>query len=284
VKLLLHGYSFRRYPLSHLLTMARRLGFDGIELVAFRFDEEQPEEGIEAAARMARWHGVPIECAGYRGQFTADDPERREHSVSLAERTIRACARHGIPQVNGWADALVVDPADWRRNGSTAAAQIHWERAASAYSRLGRLADGLGITVCVETHMNATHDTITATAKLLTMVDEPSVMATPDPSNVWIHGDAERDPAVLGLLAGRIGYFHVKNCLPGEGQASYTVDTRYGVIDNVAWLAQLSALGGVPRMAVEYCGEGDPHPVLAAAPGYVRRCLDLAATINGAGP
>jgi sugar phosphate isomerase/epimerase len=277
MKLLMHGYSFRRYPLAHVFAVASRFGWDGIELVHYHFDTERVEEEVYAAVALGARYGVPVGCVGYRGQFTDDDAQVREHSVRLAERAIRACERHGIPQVNGWAGDLVrADPDDWRRNGSAAAAEVHYERAAGAYRRLGKLASGCGVTVCVETHMNAVHDTIAATARLFDLVDERSVVATPDPSNFYIHGGTERDPAALDALAGRIGYFHVKNCLPGTGQVSFNVDTAHGVIDNYAWLAKLSALGGVPALAVEYCGDGDPHPVLAAAPAYVRGCLDLA--------
>lgn len=282
MKLLMHGYSFRRYPLGHVFAMARRYGWDGIELVHFHFDEERVEEELDAAVELGATHGVPVRCVGYCGQFTDDDADLREHSIGLAERAIRACERHSIPQVNGWAGALVRDPDDWRRNGSAAASEVHYERAASAYRRLGKLAGECGVTVCVETHMNAVHDTIAGTARLLDLVDEPAVVATPDPSNFYVQSEAERDPAALDALAGRIGYFHVKNCLPGTGQVSFTVDTGYGVIDNAAWLARLTALGGVPYLAVEYCGEGDPHPVLAAAPAYVRGCLELAATLSQA--
>jgi 3-dehydroshikimate dehydratase len=281
--LLMHGYSFRRYPLGHVFAMAKRFGWDGIELVHFHFDEERVEEELEAAVALGARYGVPVGCVGYCGRFTDDDADLRDHSVGLAERAIRACERHNVPQVNGWAGALVRDRDDWRRNGSAAASEVHYERAASAYRRLGKLASECGVMVCVETHPNAVHDTVAATARLLDLVDEPSVVATPDPGNFYIQDEAGRDPGVLNALAGRIGYFHVKNCLPGtDGQVSFTVDTAYGVIDNVAWLAKLTALGGVARLAVEYCGEGDPHPVLAAAPGYVRNCLDLAETLSKA--
>ena len=283
MKLLMHGYSFRRAPLDHVFAMARRFGFDGIELEHFHFDEERIEEEVEAAVALGARHGVPIGCVGYCGQFTEDDADLREHSLSLAERAIRTCGRHGIPQVNGWADEVVHDPADWRRNGSAVASDVDYERAASACRRLGKVASECGVTVCLETHMYSVHDTIAGTAKLLDLVDDPSVVATPDPANFYSLD--ERDPGVLDAIAGRVGYFHVKNCLPlGNGQVHKTVDTAYGVIDNVAWLAKVIELGGVPSVAVEYCGEGDPHPVLAAAPGYVRTCLELAATLSRVEP
>lgn len=282
----MHGYPFRRYPLIHVFAMAKRFGWDGIELVHYHFDEERVEEEVDAAVALGARYGTLIGCVGYCGQFTDDDPDLREHSIRRAEGAIRACERHNIPQVNGWAGTtLVRDPGDWRRNGSAAASEIHYDRAASAYRRLGKLASECGVTVCVETIMNSVHDTIAATARLLDLVDNPAVKATPDPSNFYVHGEAERDPGVLDALAGRIGYFHVKNCLPTvdtEYGVVFTVDAAHGAVDNCAWLAKLTALGGVPRLAVEYCGDGDPHPRLAAAQAYVRECLDIAAAPGSA--
>jgi 3-dehydroshikimate dehydratase len=277
VELFLHSYSFRYYPLDHVFAIARESGWDGIELVTWHYDQERVEEELDDAVALGARHGVQVRCVDYIGSFTDDDPDLRAHSLQVVERVIRACARHGISLVNGWAGALVRDPADWRRNGSAAASSSHYELAADAYRRLGRVASEHGVRVAVETHPAAVHDTVAATARMLAMVPDPAVVANPDPGNTYILGEAERDPAILDTLAGRIGYFHMKNCLPGDGQPNFTVDTAHGYIDNVAWMTKLTELGGVPALCVEYCGEGDPHPVIAAAPAYVRRCLDLAA-------
>jgi sugar phosphate isomerase/epimerase len=277
VKLLLHSYSLRHYPLDHVFDTAREHGWDGIELVLWHYDAERVEDELDEAVKLGARYGVGIGCVGYAGQFTDDDAEVRAHSVTLAERAIRACASHAITLVNGWAGAIVRDPADWRVNGSAAAGERHYELAAAAYERLAQVASGLGVRIAVETHPAAVHDTVAATARLLAMVPSPAVVANPDPGNTYVFGGAERDPGVLDSLAGRIGYFHMKNCLPGTGQANFNVGTADGCIDNVAWLTKLTALGAIPSLAVEYCGDGDAHPVLAAAPAYARRCLSLAA-------
>jgi len=282
--LLLHSYSLRHYPLGHVFGIAREHGWDGIELVLWHYDAERVEDELTAAVALGGDYGIRIGCVGYAGRFTDSDPQVRAHSVEVTERTIRACARHGITLVNGWAGSLVRDPADWRVNGSAAASPHHYELAAAAYQRLAKVAAAEGVRIAVETHPAAVHDTVAATARLLAMIGDPVVVANPDPGNTYVFGGAERDPAVLDLLAGRIGYFHMKNCLPGEGQANFNVDTAYGCIDNVAWLTKLTALGGIPSLAIEYCGEGDAHPVLAAAPAYARRCLSLAARLLAAAP
>ncbi|GIG89819.1 sugar phosphate isomerase/epimerase family protein [Plantactinospora endophytica] len=274
MKLVLHSYTFRRYPLRHVFAVAARHGWDGIELVHFHFDPARVEAEVADAVALGRRYGVGVHCVGYTGDFVDADPARRIRSLNLVERTIAAAARHGIGMVNGWSGTLERDPDDWRVNGSALAEEVHYERAADGYRRLGEYAARHGVRVGVEVYPGSVHDTVAGAAKLLAMVDHPAVVATADPGNAYVVSPADRDPAVLDQLAGRLGYFHLKNLHPGGGRADFNVDTADGVLDNYAWITKAASLG-VPAICVEYCGDGDPHPPIARAGDYVRDCLAL---------
>ncbi|GAA3755372.1 hypothetical protein GCM10022225_45160 [Plantactinospora mayteni] len=274
MKLVLHSYTFRRYPLRHVFAVAARHGWDGVELVHFHFDPARVETEVAAAAALGRHYGVEVYCVGYTGDFVGDDPAARAASLALAERTIAAAAEQGIALVNGWSGTLERDPDDWRVNGSALAGPVHYERAAEGYRRLGEYAARHGVRVGVEVYPGSVHDTVSGTAKLLAMVDHPAVVATADPGNAYVVSPADRDPAVLDQLAGRLGYFHLKNLRPDGGRADFNVDTADGVLDNYAWITRADSLG-VPAICVEYCGDGDPHPPIARAGDYVRDCLAL---------
>lgn len=274
MKLVLHSYTFRRYPLRHVFAVARRYGWDGVELVHFHFDPARVEDEVAEAVALGRRYGVAIHCVGYTGDFVGDDPVDRAASLALARRTIDVCARHGIELVNGWSGTLERDPDDWRRNGSAIAEERHYDRAAEGYRHLGEYAGRLGVRVGVEVYPGSVHDTVATTARLLAMVDHPAVFATADPGNAYVVSPDDRDPEILDQLAGRLGYFHLKNLHPDGGRANFNVDTADGVLDNYAWIAKASALG-VPAICVEYCGTGDPHPPIARAGKYVRDCLAL---------
>jgi 3-dehydroshikimate dehydratase len=274
MKLVLHSYTFRRYPLRHVFAVAGRYGWDGIELVHFHFDQSRVEDEVAAAAALGRRYGVAIHCVGYTGDFVDDDRSTRVASLALARRTIDAAAGNGIGLVNGWSGTLERSPDDWRRNGSAIAGERHYERAAEGYQQLGEYARRLGVRVGVEVYPSSVHDTVATTARLLAMVDHPNVIATADPGNAYVVSPADRNPTVLDQLAGRLGYFHLKNLHPDGGRADFNVDTSAGVLDNYAWITKAHSLG-VPAICVEYCGDGDPHPPIARAGDYVRDCLAL---------
>ncbi|WP_422773027.1 sugar phosphate isomerase/epimerase family protein [Plantactinospora sp. WMMC1484] len=278
MKLVLHSYTFRRYPLRHVFAVAARHGWDGIELVHFHFDPARLETEVAGAVALGRRYGVGVHCLGYTGDFVGTDPADRAASLHQVERTIAAAARHGIGLVNGWSGTLERDPDDWRRNGSAIAGEAHYERAAEGYRRLGEYAHRHGVRVGVEVYPGSVHDTVAGTARLLAMVDHPAVVATADPGNAYVVSPADRDPAVLDQLAGRLGYFHLKNLRPDGGRADFNVDTAEGVLDNYAWITRAESLG-VPAICVEYCGDGDPHPPIARAGDYVRDCLALRADL-----
>jgi 3-dehydroshikimate dehydratase len=282
VKLVLHSYTLRRYPLPHVFAVARRYGWAAIELVHFHFDPDRVAEEVPAAVALGARYGVGVHCVGYTGDWISDDSAANGRSLELAERTIEACAAHGIGMINGWSGSLERDPADWRRNGSAIAEDKHYERAAEGYRRLAAFAAQRGVTIGVEVYPGSVHDTVATNAKLLDLVDAPNVVTTADPANAYVISEADHDPEVLDLLRGRLGYFHLKNLYPRDGVADFNVDTADGVLDNYAWINKAYALGA-PAMAVEYCGDGDPHPPLARAQDYIRDCLALGAALAGPG-
>ncbi|MBF9129664.1 sugar phosphate isomerase/epimerase [Plantactinospora sp. S1510] len=277
--LVMHSYSLRDYPLEHVFAVAAHYGFDSIEVSTWHLDlrgnpDVVPGEVARAVALGDRY-GVRVHCVGYEGDFTVDDPDRHARSVTLVGRIVEACGGHGIELVNGCGGWLQGDPDDWRNNGSVRADDGHYARTGDAYRTLGAIGAREGVRVAVEVHPNTVHDTVTTTARLLDLVDHPAVIATVDPANSALLTPEDRNPAVLDRLGNRVGYFHIKNYVPAGGRADFSVDTAHGVIDNLRWLEKLAEHGGVPAMALEYCGVGDPHPRLQAALRYVRECEAL---------
>jgi 3-dehydroshikimate dehydratase len=278
--LVMHSWSLRDYPLSHVFAAAAHYGFDGVELstchLDVRGDPEVVGDEVARAVALGRRYGVRVHCVGYEGDFIADDPDRRARSVTLVGRIVEVCGEHGIGLVNGFGGWLRgADPDDWPRNGSALADDEHYTRSAQAYRELGAVGAREGVRVAVEVHPNNVHDTVATTARLLDLVDHPAVVATVDPANSALIDPDDGDPAVLDRLADRLGYFHVKNYVPAQGRADFSVDTAAGVLDNFRWLSALADRGGVPAAALEYCGLGDPHPRLHAAKRYVRECEAL---------
>jgi sugar phosphate isomerase/epimerase len=279
VRPVLHSYALRDYSLDHVFRVAAADAWPAIELSSWHFVAENARHDIATAVELGRRCGVEIHCAGYWAVFTTADDSERDHWVHKTRLVIDACAEYGITLVNGAGGWLVRDPErvdlDWRVNGSAMAGPEDLSRVADCYRRVADHAAGRGVRVAIEVHPNTVHDTVAATARLLELVDRDNLLVTVDPANAAVLSVEDRLPAVIDAIADRVGYFHLKNCLLGEGVADFTVDAAAGVVDNYRWLARLAELPQLTAVAVEYCGDGDPHPRLAAGRRYLAETLRL---------
>ncbi|GGM17735.1 hypothetical protein GCM10012279_39840 [Micromonospora yangpuensis] len=287
----LHSYALRDYPVGHVLRVAAADAWPAIELSSWHFDTEFDAEnvhgGITDAVRTAGRYGVEVFCADYWAVFTAADEAERAMWVEKARTVVDACAANGITLVNGAGGWLVREgrdwDLDWTANGSALASEAHLSRAADCYRQLAGYAASRGVRVAVEVHPNTVHDTVAATARLLDLADHDNLFVTLDPANAAPLGLADRDPAVIDPVADRVVYFHLKNCLVRGGAGDFTVDAAAGVVDNYRWLERLTRMPAVTEVAVEYCGDGDPHPRLAAGRRYLADTLRLVTVGPGRG-
>lgn len=276
MRTVLHSYSFRHYPLEHIIGVAEAGGWPAIEISGWHLRGDDPGSDIAAAVRASRGRGVDVHCAGYTGDFVTADEAARLASVSRVCEIIDACSANGVRLINGFAGWLMSDPHewdDWRADGSALATDEHYERAADAYRRVAAYAAGRGVRVAVEVHPHTVHDTVAATARLLKLVDSDNLVVTLDPANAAVLSGEDRDPVAIGPVAGRVAYFHLKNCLIRDGFTDFTIDAANGIIDNYRWLETVSAMPAVDAVCVEYCGDGDPHPRVAAAREYLDTTL-----------
>ncbi|HNV21592.1 MAG TPA: sugar phosphate isomerase/epimerase [Candidatus Hydrogenedentes bacterium] len=276
MKIVMHSYTFRTYPLDAAFRAARQFGWEGIELQPCHFDRENIDAELPRCMDVGRAYGVPIACVDFGGDFIHEDPAVVEQSVAAAETLIDACGRHGVALINGGVGSLSVDAADYGRNGSALATEAHYDRAAEAFRHLGPFAGRRGVRIVFEIHMNMLHDTVASTVKLLDKIGCDNVMANPDPGNMFSTSTAEHEAGALERLRGRIGYFHFKNCCLHAGQYNYSVKLADGHIDLNTYVQQLVDLGYDESVCVEYCGEGDPHVAAEEDIRYLRACLDRA--------
>ena len=275
MQVVMHSYTFRTYGLEEAFRSARRYGWDGIELQPCHFDRAKIETELPAAVALGKSYGVPILCVDSGGDVIGDDAKAVEATVAKIERELEICAANGVRLVNGSVGTLRGSDPAYGANGSALATDVHYARAAAAYRHLGAVAARLGITIVFEIHMFCIHDTIASTARLLEEIGLDNVRANPDPGNMFSTATAERNPAALERLAGRIGYFHFKNCqaLPG-GNWNYSVKLADGHIDYYKWVEQLVKLGFAGPVCVEYCGAGDPHVPAEQDRIYMRKLMD----------
>jgi 3-dehydroshikimate dehydratase len=272
----LHSYSFRNYPLDHILRFAELDGWSAIELSGWHFDADNAHDDIGAAVKAAQRRGVTIHCTGYYGDFVTPDRSARRDAVDRVRRVIDASAASGVRLVNGFGGWLQGgNPDDWAGNGSRLAGQEHFQRAAEAYHELAAYAAGRGAVIGIEVHPNTIHDTMETTARLIKLADHDNISITVDPANAAAINTEDREPDVLGIAPEKISYFHLKNCQVRDGYTDLTVGTAEGIIDNYRWLERITRMPQVDAVCLEFCGDGDPHPRLRAARGYLDATLRM---------
>jgi sugar phosphate isomerase/epimerase len=269
MNIVMHSYTMRDFGREEAFAHAAACGYGGIELQRVHFKEKSLETELPECLRLGEEHGVPVYCVDFTGDLISDDEGVREESVRLIEKNIGVCGEHGVPLMNGFTGFLVADADDWGANGSSIAGDVHFDRAAEGLKHLAGVAEKSGVVLTLEIHMNTIHDTVATTARLLDRVGSDCVLANPDPGNAFGTSTAEQDAGALDLLAGRIGYFHLKNCRRVEGAFSYEGFLGDGEIDFVPYLEKLDAQGYEGSVCIEYVGEGDAKASAKADIAYL---------------
>lgn len=272
-KIIMHSYTMRDFPREQAFAHAADCGYDGIELQRVHFKEDYLERELPECLKLSKEYNVPIHCIDFTGDLISDDEAIREESIQLIEKNIRICGGYGIPLMNGFTGFLVADPDNWGANGSAIANDTHFDRAATRLRKLADVARQENVTLTLEIHMNTIHDTIATTARLLDMVDSDQVVANPDPGNMYATSTAEDDPAALDALAGRMGYFHLKNCVRNENAYGYDEFLGDGDIDFAPWLKKIVSLGYDCPICIEYVGAGDAKAAARADLSHLRELL-----------
>ena len=275
MKVIMHSYTFRTYPLERALKKAAEYGWDGIELQPVHFNVQKVEEELPRVIELASKYGVDIYVIDFPGNFIGDDEAKRRESIDFVKKMITVVRNYGIQVMNGGVGGLVgPDPRDYGKNGSAMATDVHYQRAADALREIGKVAEGDGVTITLEIHMNTLHDTAKSTLRLLEMVGSPAVTANPDPGNMYSTGHAEKGAAFIETLKGRIGHFHLKNCYLHAGQYNYSVLLEHGHIDNFKIVEKLKEIGYKGAVTIEYCGLGDPNVAARQDLAYLRSILN----------
>lgn len=277
MNIVMHSYTMRDLTREEAFAHAAACGYDGIELQRVHFKEHYLEVELPECIKLGAQHGLPIHCVDFTGDLITDDEKVREESVRLIEKNIRVCGQHAVPLMNGFTGFLVADPDNWGANGSAMATDTHFERATEGLKHLAKVASESKVTLTLEIHMNTIHDTVATTARLLDAVQSDYLLANPDPGNAFATSTAEKSPDALDALAGRIGYFHLKNCKAVDGKFSYDGFLKDGSIDFPAFLEKLAALEYAHPVCIEYVGSGDAKAAAREDIHYLRSILSGAA-------
>ncbi|MGH2351220.1 MAG: sugar phosphate isomerase/epimerase family protein [Chloroflexota bacterium] len=284
----LNSFNYRRYSFERAVRRAKTYGYDGVELWSGHFQLETLEDTLAEAQRLSREVGVAVPVLNLSGNVIGDDAEERAARVTRLLEVIQRCPEYGIRIINGYAGSLIIDRTNWANNGSAAASDAHYQRAAEAYRTLGAAAEQAGVMITLEVHMNTIHDTAHSALRLLDMIGSPAVRANLDPGNMWGVRTAEPPAEAISILRDRIAYVHFKNAR----RVSYVpvgVDYDFtlagGEIDYYAVVSALVQAGFDGPYGLEWSGSGDPSIPSREDIQYLRGLLaDVTADLQEQGP
>jgi sugar phosphate isomerase/epimerase len=217
--------------LPEVLALARRLGYDGVEV---RIDAKHRHglergsgaAGREAARKTAAEAGVELCCVATSCRFA--DPAAAEKAVAEAREAIDLAADIGARRVRVFGGQI---PAGTGREAAV-------EGVASALSSLAGQAGERGVTVCLETHddwCDPKH-----VAAVLDRVGDPAIAANWDIMHPVRTGKATMDEA-FAALGPRVRHVHFHD--GAQDNAQRMVPVGEGQIDHRRAVQLLAGAG-----------------------------------------
>jgi 2-keto-myo-inositol isomerase len=263
-RLALHTWTLDTTPLADVLAIARRVGWEAIELRRLDFRRAaEARQPPEAVLDLVRASGLPVACVGVElGWMTAEGAERRRLLDAFAE----SCR---------WAAALgcrtVMSPVDRGRGDA--------RRAAESVREVGDLAAAAGVTLALEFNSQCEQwNRLDRARDLLGAAGHPACRLLVDSYHLHRSGGAPADLAALG--AEEIAYVQFSD-VPREGTAPGQFTDRLppgqGAVPFREFFAAIAATGYRGDLSYEAPNPAawgrDPEAVAREALAATRSCL-----------
>ena len=258
--LALHTWTLDTTPLADVLRIARRVGWDGVELR--RIDFARAAEKGQAAAdvlALVRGSGLAVACVGVElGWMWAEDDERRRLLRVFDEQCERA-ALLGC--------ATVMSPVDKGRGDL--------RRASESVREVGDIAAKRGVRLAVEFNSQAEQlNTVARMREVMAKAAHPCCGLLLDTYHLWRSGATIRDVEDVGL--GEVAYVQFSD-VPRSGlepgKATDRLPPGQGVVPFSEFFALLAFKGYSGFLSYEA-----PNPAAWARPAedVAREALDAA--------
>ena len=273
MRVVMHSYTFRNYPLEHAIDKAKAFGYEAIELYVDFFGEDDPAL-LSSAIDICEDAGLPVATVDASLNFV-EGPEAAEKSIGAFAKLVKIAGQRGIPRMNGGLGKLCgSDPGNFSANGSVLMTPGLHQQIVEGMKAADPILESAGVEMTLELHMNMPHDSAASAMSLLEASGTKRISIAHDPGNLYSIGHAENSLACLEAIHPRLTYVHLKNCRKIAGTYSYSVPLPGGDVDYYQYLQRLEQLGYRGDVCIEYCGEGDPHPPAREDLRYLRGILD----------
>lgn len=246
MKLSVTSWSFPELNLDEVGGLANVLGFGGIDIGYFyrsALDKAELLRAPEAYAELVR-ERLPVPVSNLYhlfGNSVADrnlaDPEHRIANLTDFRRVLKFCAAVGAPTV--FVLPGIINGAQSRRQAL--------DETVESLKPLLAAADGTGVTVCVEPHVQSYLETPALAAEMCERA--PGVKLALDYAHFAVAGYRQEE---IDALAPHVGHVHLRQARPGALQTKL----EEGTLNFPAIFASLRDTGYDGWLASEYVHQG----------------------------
>lgn len=253
-------------------------GFQGVELCSPGLNPaDDIAKGMSELARLKDHWRVQDVILHFPMNLITDDqwPSRSEVFVRMGKSFQLATQTLGVKVFNTMAAGALIPSGntytDYPNNGSAAANEIHWQRAAEMLKTACDLAAEYKIALVIETHGCLIHDLPETTLRLVQMVSRPNLKVNLDLPNMVLVRDNLLGAEEVEPLIPLTGYVHLKNLRMVIGGGYLLEGVGGGIIDYKPLLKRLGATGYQGVLCLEFPGRyGDMDQAIEKDMAFVK--------------
>ena len=277
LKTLLHvNYYEGKGRLPGLFKLAAINGCDGVELRGRNKYEESEEKYLSIIEELKQQYPQFEITFGYGIDYMKDgDADRiakeEEALYKRLEWAKEKCGTHLFNFFTGGLYGVNTQYRDYVRNGSGAARDEHYERAAAGLHTINAELTRLDMRVALETHNCYLHDLPYPCSKLLKMANADRVGVNYDHGNMFINQNGPQSiEEVFDTLKGRIYYAHLKNILRTADFSYVGCMLKMGSINTMKVINLLRNELPDGIMTIEFPSGGDSIYAAKSDMNYIR--------------
>lgn len=266
-------------PVSEIMRQCASAGYDGIELRGWDVNNKMSQmEYLESVASEASDHRLDLVFGCRNESFSSDERVRRQ-SLETLKTILDFSAAHGGRILNVFAGATFakdVPRSHFEMNGSACAGEEQWRMTVEYFQQAADHAAPLNMDICFETHNGYLHDLAEPTCRLLDRIDRPNAKANFDYGNIHLNRKNRGLINEMNMLAGRIGYAHLKNLVSlnqFESRAFFRTPLDAGDINHFVLLRHLLGGGYRGPLTIENTMPGDKRRWMHHDLAYLKSIL-----------
>lgn len=264
------------FALEEIGRRAAGAGYEGIELRGWDRTNETPlEPYLKRCCGIAKSNKLEL-VFGCPNNGLAGGAEKKAKAMKDLQTVIRIGADSGVKRLNVFGEPLISETIHYSHFdeiGSALATDAMRQATVDYFKEAGDFAAKHDVLLCFEMHNGYLHDLAAPTKQLLEQINHKNVRANIDYGNIALNRKQQGMDKELSLMAGLIGYVHIKNVISFNAfglRAYRCVALRDGEINTYLFMRKLLADGYSGPVCIENTFPGDKRDLMKEDLTYLR--------------